>query len=123
MNAGLPWTPLNPHAVALGVGILLTSLSHLVLKSGTANKPTWLASFLNGRTVAAYGLFTVGTLACVYAMQQIPLKTATAWSSANYVLVVTFSRLIFKEKVDRRRLLGCGLIIAGVIVFSLPPLW
>jgi len=113
-----PW--LDSHAIALGISILLTALCQMMLKTGASGKAKWIGSFLNRRTILGYGMFVLVTLLTVYAMQRIALKTMTAWNALTFILVVVFSRWLLGENVDRFRMAGCALIVAGILVFSLP---
>jgi drug/metabolite transporter (DMT)-like permease len=64
-------------------------------------------------------MFAAVTVLNVYAMQTIDLKTMGAWISVNYILVVLLSWQVLKEKIDRATVIGCGVIVLGIIVFNL----
>ncbi len=106
------------HAAALGLGIVLTAVSQVLLRSGARNKSSLLGSFLNPHTIVGYGLFLLVTVLNVYAMQVIPLKTVTAWISMTYVATMILSRWVLKEELNGRMVAGAGLIVAGIVVFS-----
>jgi len=109
---------MNRAFTALSIGIFLSAFSQVLLKSGARHKATWLASFLNMHTVIGYSLFVLVTVLNVYAMQTIPLKTVTAWVSLTYVLTLLMSRYLLKETLNGRMLIGAGMIVAGIVLFS-----
>jgi len=110
---------MNPHALALAAGIVLTATAQLLLKSGAAKRAHWLASFTHGRTLAALLLLAVVTVLNVYALQEITLRSFVAWSAVTCVLVLAGSSLALREKMDAARIFGVCLIAGGIILFSL----
>ncbi len=110
---------MTSHVAALGVGIVLTAVSQVLLRSGARNKSSLIGSFLNPHTLLGYGLFLAVTVLNVYAMQTILLKTVTAWVSMTYVATMILSRWLLKEELNRFMLMGAALIVAGIVVFSL----
>ncbi len=120
MSSGLgPLWP-DSHAIALGVGIAMTAVSQLLLKTGASGQKSWIGSFFNWRSILGMCMFVMVTFLVVYAMQEIALKTAATWASVTYLLVVCLSRWILRENVGRTKIIGCGLIAAGIVIFSLP---
>lgn len=109
----------NPHWLALFVGIVVTSFSQVLLKRGVSAKKSIITSFANSQTIASYLLFAVVTVLNVYAMQEIQLRTMTAWAGASYVIVAAFSKVFLNERIDLPRVGGCLLILMGITVFSL----
>ena len=107
------------HAVALAVGIVLTSISQILLRRGAGGKVSWYISFLNVYTALAYGLFLIVTILNVYAMKTIQLKTITTWISLTYVLTLFLSGWILKEKLNGKMILGVLLIAIGIAVYSM----
>jgi drug/metabolite transporter (DMT)-like permease len=107
------------HA-AMAAGILLTGFAQVLLKSGVTGKGSWHHSFLNWRTAISYGMFVIVTVFNVYALQVVDLKTFGAWISVTYILVTFLSWKVLNEKIDRATVVGCSLIVLGVIIFNLP---
>ena len=107
------------HYMALALCIVLTSIAQLLLKFGASNKQTVSHSFVNRSTLGGYGLLAVVTIISVYAMQVIELKVVTAWVSATYLLVVLLARTVLKEPLTIMKMVGCGLITLGGVIFSL----
>ena len=109
---------LTSHGVALVSAIVLTAISQVFLKIGASNKTSFIKSFLDWKTIVGYSCLFMVTVLNVYAMQRIELKTMTAWIGTTYILVVLFSCLFLKEKIDLFKIAGCSLIALGVLIFA-----
>ena len=107
------------HYAALAGSIVLTVCAQLLLKRGVSNNTSILSSFLNPWTIIGWGLFFIVTILSVYAMQEIELKTVTAWASTSYLLVVILALFIYKERLTSGKIIGCLLIVIGIITFSM----
>ena len=107
------------HAAALGLGIMLTAVSQLLLRRGATRGNHWLAGYINPSSAAGYASFVLVALLNVYALQTIHLKTLTAWTSLNYVLTLVLAHWLLGEPLNAKMLAGCGLIVGGIVVFSL----
>lgn len=107
------------HYAALAGCVVLTVCAQLFLKRGASNNTSVLSSFLNPWTIIGCGLFCIVTILSVYAMQEVELKTVTAWISTSYLLVVILALLIYKEVLTSKKIIGCLLIVIGIITFSM----
>lgn len=101
------------HYIALAASIFLTVGSQLLLKIGARKN----SSSMN--LVTFTGLMSMGfvTLLMVYAMQTIELKTVIALSALTYVLMPLSAKLILKEEIMRRQMVGSTIILLGVFIF------
>ena len=106
------------YYAALAAGILLTGFAQVLMKSGAARHKTWIASFMNWRTLVGYATFGLVTVLNIYALQAIDLKTASAWAATSYIVVILLSWKLLQEKIDRRAAWGCALIVLGIIIFN-----
>ena len=80
--------------------------------------------FLSPRfLLCAFGMFLflgVYALGWQQVLKRLPLTVAYATSKAVVFLwMLLFGALLFHERVSRRQLLGCALLMAGVILFAL----
>ena len=55
----------------------------------------------------------------IYAYKGIPLSMGPVLEATSYIYVTVFGVTIFKEKLNRRKLIGLALIVLGIIVYSL----
>lgn len=99
---------------------LNASLSQVLLKISANQKERkgW-AVYLNPYVVAAYGMLGVSMLMDIFAFTRVDYKWGPVLASSSYVFVLIFARLIFKEKMQRHKLIGAGLILSGLLLFSL----
>ena len=109
--------------VALGLGtvsVIVAVFSQTLLKTA-ANQTyhTRLGEYLNPRVISGYGLMVVSALCSMYALRYLSVSTITMMQSANYVLVPIVGLFLFKERISLKQWLGMGLIVIGLIVFSL----
>ena len=74
---------------------------------------------MNLRTIGAYGLFFLSTLITVFAYKYVSLSMGAVLEASGYIFVTVFGVLILKEKVGKRKLMGLGLILVGILIFNL----
>lgn len=108
---------MNPHYLALFVGIALTGISQVLLRLGAAGRSSWLRSYLHGLTMIGYAVFVVVTAINVYVLTAMPLKTFTAWISLTFVWTAVLSRFVLKEEIHSRVYYGVCIIVVGILIF------
>lgn len=117
----------------MNVGILiylitpiLSAVSQLMLKKAADNdQNTGIRFYLNWQVIFAYGLFFGCMLLNVIALRTLDLSVASLMEAASYLYVMVLSWLILKEKLTRRKLIGNGLIVLGIVLTLTlnVPLW
>lgn len=109
-----------PYLLLGFFSVFVSSVSQTILKR-ESGKPhaSFAAEYLNVPVIAAYGLFFASTLLTMFAYKKLPLSMSPAFESSSYLFVTIFGVLIFHEKLSRRRLLALGLILAGILIFTL----
>ena len=106
------------HWIALGVAIMLTSISQVLLRAGAKGQiSTKTTSFLNSKILLGYLLFFVVVLLMIYSMQKISLRTASALISITYVLVPLMAHKFVGDPINTRIILGSLTIVVGIVVF------
>lgn len=100
--------------------VIISSIAQILLKK-SANKEydNHLKEYLNLRVISAYSIFFLATFCTMIAYKGIPLKLGPILGATEYIFVTILSKFILHEEITRRKLLGLGLIVLGVIVFSL----
>ncbi len=102
-------------------GVLIASFSQIMLKKAALRTyDKWYQQYLNPLVICAYGIFFLSTLTNVIALRVVPLSWAPIWNAAAHVFVVALAFIIMRERPGRRKLIGLGLILLGVVLFSLP---
>ncbi len=110
--------------------VLLTVYGQVVVKwkvlEAGAFPDSWpdnawfLAKLLvNPWVVSALAAAVLAALSWMVAMAKLHLSYAYPFVSLSFVLVLLLSRLVFDEPLDAYKVVGVGLIAAGVVVSSL----
>ncbi|WP_026072985.1 EamA family transporter [Nodosilinea nodulosa] len=109
------------------VAVIASSLGQLFLKLGalqlgqvtSANALHLILSMATTPTVLL-GLFAygVGAVAYILVLTRVNLSVAAPSASLIYVASVVMGVLVFKEDLSLGRLVGLGLIMAGVVLVA-----
>ncbi len=109
------------HLAIMLLGVSIGAVSQILLKKAAQQTyDTFWKQYLNARVIGAYSMFVLSTLCTVVALRVLPLSLMPVWNSAAYVLVTLFAYLIMKERPNRKKLVGLGVILLGIVLFSLP---
>lgn len=103
-------------AILLG-GIFVGSISQVLLKKAsmkTYSSP--IKEYVNPQVIFAYLLFFGTTLISVTAYKVLPLSLGAVLETTSYIYITFLGVVIFKEKVNRKKLLALSLIILGSII-------
>lgn len=101
-------------------GVTIAAVSQLLLKTSANIKyEGFWKQYLNWRVVLAYCMLMISMLFSVWAYRGMDLKYGPAIESVGLVLVTLLSWWILKEKMTKRKTIGCIVIVAGLIVFCL----
>ena len=98
----------------------ISAASQLLLKlSAVAKHKNLLLEYLNWQVLTSYGLLFATTLINMVAMRYLPFKVVTILGTSSYVFVALLSRLVFHERMGRKKAAGMLLILCGMVVFNL----
>lgn len=100
-------------------GIIINGIAQVMLKRGARSDGTFLSAYLNRSTITGYALFLAVVVLSTFALLGMELKMLYAIASLNYAMVLLLSWLILKESLTRNKVIGAGLIVAGIILFNL----
>jgi len=104
--------------LALFSGVL-SSLSQILLKrSAMRSDGSFLSQYLNWRVLAGYGITFLCMVLVIVAYRGMDYKLGSVLEALGYVYIMLWSRIFFKERITKSRLLGNALIIAGVVIFA-----
>lgn len=108
------------YACVLLMGVFISAISQVMLKKASQKKyDSWLREYLNPLVVFAYILFFGTTLLSIIAYRGIPLSTGPILEATSYIYVTVFGVTIFKEKLNRKKILALLLILCGIVVYAL----
>ena len=112
--------PIHLYAGLLLLGVFLSAISQVMLKKAALRQySSKLREYLNPLVIVAYTIFVGTTFLSIYAYKGIPLSMGPVLEATSYIYVTVFGATIFKEKLNKRKLVGLALIIAGIIIYSL----
>lgn len=109
----------------LGVGLALlahivAAVSQVFLKiSAKKTYTVWWRAYLNVLVIVAYGMFFGTTVINIFALKHIPLTVSAALGATGQIFVPVLSALVLKERINKQKLIGMLMIVAGIFVFSL----
>ena len=108
------------YAAVLLIGVFIYAVSQVMLKKAALKKyDSKIKEYLNPLVIIAYVLFVGTTLLSILAYKGIPLSMGPILESTSYIYVTAFGVLIFKEKMNPRKKIALGLIVAGIAVYAL----
>ena len=99
--------------------VFIASLSQTLLKWEAGKEHTSLArEYLNVGVIGGYGLLALSMLLTMFAYKKLPLSMTPAFERFSYIFVTIFGVTVFHERVTKKKLLALGLIVAGILVFT-----
>lgn len=102
-------------------GVLISAFSQIMLKKAAEKTyDKWYRQYLNPLVIGAYAIFFLSTLTNLIGFEVVPLTWEPVWNSAGHIFVVALAYLFMRERPSKRKLAGLGLILAGIVLFSLP---
>lgn len=99
------------------LSVFISSISQVMLKT-SADIPhkNKLFEYLNVRVITAYTFFFVSSFLTIIAYQGVALSTGALLEATGYIWVAVLGRIILKEHMDKKKYVGLGLIILGIVV-------
>ena len=109
-----------PYMLILLVSVFIASLSQVMLKkSSQADYKNPVNEYLNPLVIGAYILFVGTTFLSVLAYRKLPLSMGAVLETTSYIYVTFFGVKIFGERINRRKVEGLFLIVAGILLYSM----
>ena len=105
--------------VVMIVNAFLSAFSQVLLKQ-SANKQyeSSIREYLNVRVITAYAIFAFVLVSNAFAYQGIAYKYGSVIGASSYLFLMILSKLILKEKITKKVLLGNLIIMFGMLVYS-----
>lgn len=102
------------------LSVIIASCSQILLKKSAMKQyPSFLREYVNPYVISGYGMLFGSMLLTIVAYKGIEFKNGPIIESLGYVLVILMSRIIFKERITKSKIIGTLCIIAGVMIFVL----
>lgn len=115
---------MNENTIAysglLLVSVFIASISQVMLKKASLHRyESLVEEYLNPLVIGAYTLFLCTTMVSVLAYRMIPLSMGPVLESTSYIYVTFFGVVIFKEKLNKQKLMALFFILGGILVYSI----
>ena len=100
--------------------VFISSVSQILLKKA-ADKTykDHIREYINPLVIFAYGMFFCSVILTMLALRNIPLSMQPILESAGYIFVTVMGYFFLKERIEKKKLAGIGLILLGILIFSL----
>lgn len=111
---------MNPSFWLYILSVTVASVSQLLLKKSAMKQyESFIKEYLNPYVITGYGMLFLSMFLTVLAFRGMDYKNGPVIESLGYVLVLFLSRLIFGEKLTRKKIAGTVCILAGILIFYL----
>lgn len=99
---------------------ILSAISQIILKksSGIPRKSK-IKEYLNPYVISGYGITFLCMILMILAYRGLPYKYGAVMESLVYVHIMILSKLILKERITLKKVIGNSIIILGIIIFSI----
>lgn len=109
---------INKYFFLMLLAELIASTSQVLLKKSAEKKyPSVIREYLNALVIFGYGLLvlSMGISICCYG--GLGYMGVVVMEPVGYIIVMIMSRIVFKEKVTPRKIVGMIFILGGIAVF------
>jgi small multidrug resistance pump len=100
----------------LAGAILFGIAGQIALKSAAVGSQTVAAQFLNPLTLVGIGIYFVGALCYIVALNKIPVSVAFPSVAASYAIVAIIAHLLWNEPFGWPQFGGLLLIGGGILL-------
>ena len=106
------------HYLFLVASVTVASFSQILLKKGAMKQyDSFIREYLNPWVIGGYLMLFGSVFLSILGLRKLDYLNAPVAESLGYVLVPVLSALFLKEKITKRKLVGIGCIVAGMIIF------
>ena len=108
-----------PYAALMLAGTFISAVAQVLLKKeAQVRHGSVIEEYLNPRVIIAYIIFFGATFLSIFAYRVVPLSMGPILEATGYIWVTIFGVTIFKERMNKTKIIALGLIIAGIVVYS-----
>jgi len=101
-------------------GVFISSAAQVMLKRAAQKQyDSFWKEYLNPLVIAAYVIFFGATLLSIYGYKEVPLTLGSILDAAGYIFVTIFGVVIFKERLNGKKMIALIMILSGIAVYSL----
>lgn len=100
--------------------VFISAVAQVLLKKVTQQKfSSPIQEYLNFSVIVAYSIFILATFLTILAYRSVPLSLAAILETTSYLYVTFFGVVIFKERINKKKLLSLALIIVGIAIHTI----
>ncbi|MBQ7613579.1 MAG: EamA family transporter, partial [Butyrivibrio sp.] len=97
---------------------LISASSQMLLKkSASKEHDSVIKEYLNPWVICGYGMLFIAMVISIFCYKGLGYMGVVVMEPINYIIVMVMSRLIFKEKFTKRKMIGMGCIVLGILIF------
>lgn len=110
----------NPYVIVMVVSAFIASFSQILLKISAGKKhENVIKEYVNPLVIGGYAMLVVSMFLGIICYKHMDYMQVVILEPIGYIIVMFLSRIFFKERVTKRKVLGMALILAGIVVFNL----
>ena len=99
--------------------VFISSYSQVLLKKeALCSHKSYVQEYLNYRVAVAYIILAISIFLAIYTYRNIPLSLGPVLESTGYIYVTIFGVVIFKERINIKKIIALCMIIVGIIVYG-----
>lgn len=108
----------NPFYLGVVATAFASAVSQILLNISAEKKyENKIREYVNPWVISSYMILAIVLVTNIYLLGFMNLKEENAIASSTYVFVLVLSRIILKEKITLKKVLGNILIIIGIMIF------
>ena len=108
-----------PYAALMLAGTFISAVAQVLLKKeAQIRHGSVIEEYLNPRVIIAYIIFFGATFLSIFAYRVVPLSMGPILEATGYIWVTIFGVTIFRERMNKTKIIALGLIIVGIVVYS-----
>lgn len=97
--------------------VFISSVSQIILKKSSGKVyDSKIKEYMNIYVLSAYTIFFISTLITIYSYKNLPLSLGPVIEASGYFFIAVMDRVILKEKISKRKILGISVIISGILI-------
>ena len=99
-------------------GVFVSAIAQILLKkSAEKTYDSKIKEYLNPYVIISYSIYLGANFFTKFAYSGIPLSFGPILAASEYIFVAVLSKLILKEKINKKKITGLAIICLGIIVF------
>jgi len=99
----------------------LSSVAHIMFKTFAiaTHRPGW-RGFVDKRLITGTFLFSLSSIISIISMTVVDFSAFFSFTALSYPFISILSRIVLKETIDKRKIIGNAVIVIGIILYNAP---